>query len=56
MDRARVKAVEVVNEGKKRSNELITDARKKADTLLGDAEKILNDARSKSTGDSSRKA
>lgn len=54
IQKARAKAVELINEGKKRSDDLITDARKKADTLLGNAERILGDARTKTTGDRGR--
>lgn len=47
LETAKIKANEVVNEGKKRSEELISDARKKAEALLKDTEKVLGDARTK---------
>ncbi|MDE3058773.1 MAG: YtxH domain-containing protein [Bacteroidota bacterium] len=42
---ARTKAVDIINDGKRRSEQLITEAKKRAETLLGDAEKILTDAK-----------
>ncbi len=47
---ARVKAKDLINEGKKRSEKLITDAKTKSDELLKDAEKIFNDAKAKASG------
>ena len=47
---AKDKAIDLINDGKKRSEKLIKDAKIKSDELLKDAEKILTDARSK-TGD-----
>ena len=44
---AKHKAVDIINEGKKKSETLISDAHKKAQSLLDDAEKILTDAREK---------
>ncbi len=44
---AKHKAVDIINEGKKKSDQRITDAREKAQTLLTDAERILTDAREK---------
>lgn len=44
---AKHKAVDIINEGKKKSDQLISDAREKAQTLLTDAERILTDAREK---------
>ncbi len=42
---AKTKAVDIINDGKRRSEHLITEAKKRAETLLGDAEKILSDAK-----------
>ena len=47
---AKVKAKDLINEGKRRSEKLITDAKTKSDELLKDAEKIFNEAKTK-TGD-----
>ena len=44
---AKHKAVDIINEGKKKSEILISDAHQKAQSLLDDAEKILTDAREK---------
>jgi gas vesicle protein len=44
---AKVKAKDLINEGKKRSEKLISDAKVKSDELLKDAEKIFTDAKSK---------
>lgn len=44
---ARTKAVDIINEGKKKSEQLITEAKRRAETLLGDAEKIMSDAKEK---------
>lgn len=52
--RARVKASEIVNEGKKRSESMLNDVRKRADSIMGDAERILSDARGKSGGEGAR--
>jgi len=46
---ARNKAVEIINEGKRKSEGLITEAKKRAESLLGDAEKILTEAKTRST-------
>lgn len=56
LTKARAKASELIDEGKKRSGEVMTDARKKADTLLGDAEKILTDARTRVSGESGKRS
>lgn len=44
---AKVKATEIINEGKKRSEKIISDAKVKVDSLLQDAEKVLTEAKSK---------
>jgi len=44
---AKSKAVDIINEGKKKSERLISDAKKHAGTLLADAEKILTTAKEK---------
>ena len=44
---AKSRAVDIVNEGKERSDRLVSDARKKAENILGDAEKIMSGARDK---------
>jgi gas vesicle protein len=47
---AREKAVELINEGKKRADNMISDARKRAEELLHDAEKVLSGAKDKAGG------
>jgi gas vesicle protein len=47
---AKDKAIDLINEGKKRSEKLIKDAREKSDQLLKDAERVFKDAKEK-TGD-----
>lgn len=42
---ARLKAVDIINEGKQRSDQLVSEAKKKAETILGDAERIMAGAR-----------
>lgn len=44
---AKDKAIDLINEGKKRSEKLIKDAREKSDQLLKDAEKVFKDAKDK---------
>ena len=44
---AKDKAIDLINEGKKRSERLIKDAKDKSDHLLKDAEKLFNDAKGK---------
>jgi len=44
---AKVKASEIINEGKKRSERIISDAKVKVENLLQDAEKVLSEAKSK---------
>jgi gas vesicle protein len=47
---ARTKAVELINDGKKRADQMIIDARKRAEELLHDAEKVLAGAKDKAGG------
>ena len=54
LTRARKKAVDIVNEGKQRSDTLIDDARKRAETLKADAQRIISEARGKAGSESSR--
>lgn len=49
--RARSKAVDIINEGKRRSENVISDARKQAESLMSDAERIIADAKGKARGD-----
>lgn len=49
--RARNEAVDIMNEGKRRSENVISDARKQAETLMSDAERIIADAREKGRGE-----
>lgn len=49
LDVAKEKAVDLINEGKKRSEKLVTDAKIKADELIKDAEKVFHDAKNKAT-------
>jgi gas vesicle protein len=44
---AKDKAIDLINEGKTRSEKLIKDARDRSDKLLKDAEKIFQDAKEK---------
>ncbi len=44
---AKVKAKDLINEGKRKSDKLISDAKAKSDELLRDAEKVFNDAKAK---------
>lgn len=45
---ARLKAADIVNEGKQRSDHLVSEAKRKADTILGDANKVIADIRERS--------
>jgi gas vesicle protein len=47
---AREKAVDLINDGKKRADSIISDARKRAEDLLHDAEKVLSGAKQKAGG------
>ena len=44
MKMARTKAVDIINDGKRRSDQLVTEAKEKADEIIGDAEKLFKDA------------
>jgi len=44
---AKTKAGDMINEGKKRSEQIIRDAKEKATTLLDDANSVLSDAKTK---------
>ena len=44
---AKDKAIDLINEGKKRSEKLIKDAKDKSDQLLKDAEKLFHEAKGK---------
>lgn len=46
---SKMRANQVINEGKKKAELLIADAKKKAEELIDDTEKILKDARSKAS-------
>ncbi len=46
---AKVRAKDLINEGKERSDKIISDAKSKSEQLLHDAEKVFNDAKSKAT-------
>ncbi|MFA7229315.1 MAG: YtxH domain-containing protein [Melioribacteraceae bacterium] len=47
ISKAKDKASQLINEGKKKSEKLVADTKEKVDTLLGEAEKILSDAKGK---------
>jgi gas vesicle protein len=47
MSEAKGRAIDLINEGKKKSEKLIKDARDKSDELLKDAEKMFKDAKTK---------
>jgi gas vesicle protein len=47
---AREKAVDLINDGKKRADSIISDARKRAEDLLHDAENVLSGAKQKAGG------
>jgi len=49
IDVAKEKAVDLYNDGKKKSEKLVADAKVKADELIKDAEKVYNDAKHKAT-------
>ena len=48
---ARAKAVDIINDGKRLSDQIVTDAKQQAGHILEDAEKILTTARSRGTTD-----
>lgn len=47
ISKAKDKASQLINEGKKKSERLVADAKEKVDSLLGEAERILTDAKDK---------
>ena len=49
IDTAKEKAKNTINDGKRKAEQLISDAKVKADVLLKDADKVLQDAKSKTT-------
>jgi gas vesicle protein len=49
LTKAKESAGQMVSEAKRRSEDLISDAKRKADSLLVDADKIISDARTKSS-------
>jgi len=51
---ARAKAVDVINQGKTRSDQLITDAKEKAGHILDDAEKVLTGIRQRAGTEQAR--
>ena len=50
----RSKTIDLINEGKTRSDQLVSDAKQKADHILGSAEKVLTDIRERAGGESGR--
>jgi gas vesicle protein len=51
MHGARAKTIDMVNEGKERSDQLIADTKEKAEHILGNAEKVLNGIRQRAGED-----
>jgi gas vesicle protein len=51
---ARTKTLDIINEGKTRSDQVVANAKEKAETILGSAEKVLTGIRERSTEDSGR--
>lgn len=49
ISQAREKAVDMINEGKKRSEKLIKDAKDRSDQLMKDAERVYKDAKGKAS-------
>jgi len=47
VSKAKDKASQLINEGKKKSERLVADTKEKVDTLLNEAEKILTEAKDK---------
>lgn len=45
--KAKDKASQLINEGKKKSEKLVSETKEKVDTLLGEAERILTEAKDK---------
>lgn len=54
LEAAKQKASELINEGKDKSNQLISEAKTKAQSLFKDAERIITDAKSKATEESTK--
>jgi gas vesicle protein len=50
MEKAKDKANEIINDGKKKSERLVIEARQKVDSLIEDAEQILSEAKIKAGG------
>lgn len=44
---ARMKAVDIINEGKHRSDQLVSEAKKKAESIIGDADRLMAGMRGK---------
>jgi len=51
---ARTKAVDIVNQGKNRSDKLVSEVKEKAEHILGDAEKVLDGIRERATTEQGR--
>ncbi len=51
---ARNKAADIINDGKRRSDQIITDAKEQAGHLLDDADKLISSARER-VGDETKK-
>src|SRR5258706_11151334 len=51
---ARAKTIDVINEGKNRSDQLVSDAKEKAEHILGSAEKVLTGIRERAGEESGR--
>lgn len=49
LSEAKDKAMDLINEGRKRSEKIIKDAKSKSDDILKDAEKIFHDAKVKTS-------
>ncbi len=49
LSEAKDKAMDLINEGRKRSEKIIKDAKSKSDDILKDAEKIFHDAKAKTS-------
>ncbi len=51
---ARAKAVDIINEGKRLSDQIVSDAKEQAGHILADAEKILSTARDRAGEESGK--
>jgi len=51
---AKAKTVDVVNEGKRRSDQLVSEAKEQAEHILGDAERMLTGIRERAGEDTGR--